>query len=97
MIRGERTFISKKSRRDWGLDLSSHDKKGGNYKRMNGAVNGKSFFLGCNWKSEGCGMELENMWIGELLHYEGICRQYRSRDTRQHDGGTESGGCVSCF
>ena len=73
--------LTKKGIWGLGLVLSSHDRKEGNCKRMNGAVKGKScsvkgslllLLILAEKKSNGRGLEQENMCIEKSLHYEGI-------------------------
>ena len=72
--------LLKKGRGHWELVLSSHDRKGGTYKRMHGGGKGKScrreggllLLLIFAEESDGRGLELESIWIEKSLHYKGI-------------------------
>ena len=52
--------LLKKVSGDWGSVLSSHDRKGGNCKRMNGGGKGKS---------ENRDLKLESIMEWETVHY----------------------------
>ena len=114
----------KKSRRDWGFVLCSHDRKGGNCKRMNSAGKGNSCRGWEVWSKSTSShssylsqrrysfcsslpvlfgarkyvnWETVTLWRDLMAVLELVMGVYQSRDTWQHDGGTEIGRCVSCF
>ena len=74
-------FSPPEMKRELGLVRSSHDRKGGSYKMMNGAGEGKScrrdgflplLFIFAENKSAGRGLELESKWNKKSLHYNWI-------------------------